>query len=202
MKTTPYPTPAISWLYMTEYTHDWLYNEFGGNILLHERKIISIHHLKGARQILRMETVEDVLEPGNTRWAMSAMKMDCMQLGIGIGPNNIKEQFGLTKEQLRMFVPIECPRMALTSNGVLRPWSRNTSFGRSQSIELMRFLRDKFWQAVEEHKAKMEADGKTPQTAIQLIESFCEDNNINEVYLDDLRREWQRQQAIKKAGTD
>lgn len=196
--TTTYPTPAVAWLYMTEYTHDWLFNEFGGNVALHGRKVISIHHLRGAREILRMETHEDVLEPGNTRWAMSAMKMDCMQLGIGIGPNNIKEQYGLTKEQLRLYIPIECPRMALTQYGVLRPWTRTTSFGRAQASELQKFLRESFWNAVAAYRDKLEASGNAPTTAIQLVESFCEVNNISEVYLDDLRREWQRLHSIKR----
>ena len=193
-----YPTPSVSWLLMTEYTHDWLYNEFGGSIELHDRKIISVQHLPGARRILRMETQEDVLEPGKTRWAMSAMKMDCMELGIGIGPKNIKDQYGLTPEQLRLFVPVECPRMALTSFGVLRPWSRNTSFGHQQALELIKFLREKFWQAVNNHKTKMEDMGEPPSTAKQLIESFVADYNIREIYIDDLRREYQRLQSIGK----
>jgi len=192
-------TPAVTWLYVTGYLHDWLFHEFGGTVKLHGRPVISIAHLKGARDILRMETLEDMMDRTASRWAMSAMLMDCVVLGIDIGPKTMKEKYGVTKEQLQCFVPIECPRMALTPYGMLRPWSRVTCFGHKQAQELVKLLRAAFWQAVADHKEKMIADGNAPETASELVQSFSKDNGVGEVWQEDLRREWQRLAAVRRS---
>ena len=190
-----YPTPSLSWLYITAYTHTWLENEFGGDIKLYGKRVLSISHIPGAREVLRMHTKEDVMLPETVRWSMSAMRMDCLQAGLDIGPKTIEEQCGITAESLRSFVPIECPRMALTANGVLRPWNRMTSFGNSQAFALCKLLRGAFWNAVGEYNAAMAAESGDGYAAVRMIEGFCADTGTPDVFIDDLRREWQRQQA-------
>ena len=194
-----YPTPPVAWLLITQYTHQWLFREFGGAVRLHGYPVLSVASVPEAREILRMQTQEDILQPMPFRWSLSAMRMDCMQLGIGIGPKSIEEIYGLTAEGLKSFVPIECPKMALTEYGVLRPWNRATAFGQSQAYLLCKLLRSLFWQAVANHQDKMVAEDNAPETAIELAESFCAETGTPDIYADDIRREWQRQCATKKA---
>ena len=193
-----YPTPSVAWLQITGYTHDWLYHEFGGSILLHGKQIVSIAHLPEARKILRMQTQEDIMGESPNRISLSAMRMDCLQLGCSIGPKSMQDNFKITTEQLNLFVPIECPRMALTKYGVLRPWDRTTAFGKEQANSLLNFLRRAFWQAVAEHEQALTEKGQKPETAIKLIESFCQETGTSDVWVSDLRREWQRQCNAKK----
>lgn len=194
----PYPTPPIAWLYMTMYTHEWLKKEFGGAVELYGRPVLSIAHLPGAKDILRMETQEDIMQPCQSKWSMSAMRMDCMVSGIDIGPKSVETMYGVTKDFMAAFVPIECPRMALTERGVLRPWNRTTTFGPSQSAALCKLLRGAFWEAVADYDAELREKGEAPGTAIKLISSFCAETGTPDIYADDLRREWQRQCAIRR----
>lgn len=193
----PYPTPSIAWLSITNYMHQWLFNQYGGAIALYGKPICTIHHIPGVRNILRMETIEDNMQPGPVnKWSMSAMRMDCMQLGLSLGPKSMEEVYGITSEQMQTYIPIECPRMALTKYGVLRPWNRLTGFGRAQASELVKLLRNLFWQSVRDYNQKLISEGIAPDTAIEMIEGYCADNNIGQLYLDDLRREWQRLVSI------
>lgn len=207
----PYPknkfTMPVTWLRMTEYTHDWLASCYGGKLSLYGKPILSIAHMPGVHRVLQMEVFEDMqdvapaqavhTEPKDVL-SMSAMRMDCLQNGCKVNPEAVGRICGLTREQLGAFVPVECPRMALTAFGVLRPWSRTTAFGRVQSNELIRLLRGAFWQAVSDYEARLREDGELPDTAIELIEGFCKENGIGELYMEDLRREWQRKVARRQ----
>jgi len=193
-----YPTPAVAWLQTTKYLHDWLINEFGGNVRLHNKPVLTVTYLPGVKNILRMETLDDVTEKVDNKLSMSAMRMDCVTLGCSIGPKTMQELYGMTPELLDTYLPIECPRMALTKYGVLRPWSRNMTFGKQQASELLILLRNAFWDNVNEYYQALISEGNAPDTAINLIRSYCEDKHISEVYIDDLRREWQRLLKIKR----
>lgn len=197
-----YPMPPIAWLQITGYTHDWLCNELGGSITLYEKPVLSITHLQGARKILRMQTENDMTVKTENRCSLSAMMMDCLQLGCVVGPRTMSDTYNITKEQLNLYLPIECPRMALTEYGVLRPWDRTTAFSKNQANALLFFLRKIFWDAVKEHNDKLISVGQAPETAIQLIESFVAETGTNEIWIPDLRREWQRQMASKRKKSD
>ena len=192
-------TIPIAWLHITGYAHDWLSNEYGGSVRLYGKPVVSIAHLSGAKDILRMETVDDMAAPEDSRLAMSAMRMDCMEAGIALSPETIRRMYGMTAEQLKMFVPIECPKMALTKYGVLRPWNRTTSFGKRQAMALNRLLMKNFWQAIEDYNTALCEAGKAPGTAISVIEGFCEKTGTGEIWIEDLRREWQRRVARNKS---
>ena len=178
--------------------HEWLFREFGGTVRLYGKPVISISHLPGAREILRQQTQNDVTDDASLRWSLSAMRMDGLQAGVDIGPKTVESLCGVTPETLQAFVPIECPRMALTVNGVLRPWSRVTSFGQSQAFALIKLLRAAFWQAVEEYEKHFKWPAGEQHTAIAMTESFCQDTGTPDIYADDLRREWQRQQQARR----
>lgn len=193
-----YPTPAVAWLQITKYMHEWLINEFGGNVRLHNKPVLTVTYLPGVKKVLRMETMDDVTDISDNKFSMSAMRMDCVTLGCSIGPKTMQEQYGITPELLDTYLPIECPRMALTKYGVLRPWARNMAFGKQQAIELLTLLRNAFWDNVNEYYHNLIDKGEAPETAIELIRTYCEENHISEVHLDDLRREWQRLLKIKR----
>ena len=183
---------------MTTYTHYWLEREFGGEVKLHGKRILSIAHLPGMRDILRMPTREDMVGGAPVRLSMSAMRMDCMQAGIDIGPFTIEQKYHLTPKILGTFVPIECPRMAMTANGVLRPWNRMTTFGKTQAFTLCRMLRSVFWKAVENYDSEMRAEARKNYADVRMIEGFCADTGTPDIYIDDLRREWQRQCTTRR----
>lgn len=212
MSNTPYPknqhTMPVAWLRMTEYTHDWLARCYGGKLALYGKPILSVAHLPGVHKALQMEIFEDMQEvaPAQDKHSeakdvlsLSAMRMDCLQNGCKVSPEAIGRLCGLTREQLGAFVPVECPRMALTAFGVLRPWSRTMAFSRAQSNELIRLLRTAFWQAVTDYEARLREAGEMPDTAIELIEGFCKENGIGELYMEDLRRQWQRYVARRNS---
>lgn len=191
-----YPTPAVAWLSITNYMHEWLFHEFGGAVRLNGKQVLSIAHLPGAKELLRMQTQDDVMNEVPTLWSLSAMRMDFLQAGVTLG---VKGDGGLemSKEKLDTFVPVECPKMALTQNGVLRPWSRVTSFGQKQAFALIKMLRSEFWKTVADYEKQFKWPAGTPRTTIAMIESFCQDTGTPDIYTDDLRREWQRQCATR-----
>ena len=193
----PYPknqfTMPVAWLQVTGYAHDWLFKTYGSSIRLYDKPVLSLTGLDGARDILRMETAEDMTgELNAVGVSLSAMRMDCLQNGCKVSPEAIGRLCGLTKEQLVTFVPVECPRMALMEFGVLRPWNRQTCFGKRQAAALYKLLMSVFWKAVEEYDLRLREGGNGPDTAIEMIQGFCQATGTNEIWLEDLRREWQR----------
>ena len=189
----------VAWLHITGYMHDWLFNEFGGSVRLHGKPVVSISHLPGARDVLRMETHDDMTEPATNRLSLSSMRMDCIMAGSVISKATVEQMYGVTSEQVKMFIPVECPKMALTKYGVLRPWSRTIAFGKRQATALYRLLFNAFWKRVEDYDEMLRESGIVPETAISMIEGFCEATGTSEVWAEDLRREWQRRVARKKA---
>ena len=201
-KKTSYQAHAMTWLRMTGYMHGWLDYEFGGEIFIYGHRVLSLYHLPGVREILRMQTEDDILDvtsPGDasktdpTRWAMSALRMDCMRAGISLGPSCVEQMYGVDKEQLDTFVPVECPSTALTANGVLRPWQRTTSLGCHQAMSLIKLLRDTFWNVVSEFDEKFTAMRHGEYyTTREMVEEFCRATKTPDLYAEELRREWQR----------
>ena len=188
-----YKTPPIVWLKMTDYMHGWLQYELGGGARVGAQRVVCVQHLPGARKILRMETSEDVQEGKIVGNSMSDTWKNCIEAGINLDADAVKREYGMTRENLRLFVPIECPKMCMTKDGVLRPWTLDVTFGREQSTAMQRLLREAFWKAVEEYddayRKKMEGR-KYP--AIDMIEDFCADTDTQDIHAEAIRREWQR----------
>ena len=189
-----YKLPAITWLKVTDYLHGWLQYELGGAASVKGQKVICVQHLPGARSILKMETVDDTkIAPSMTGISMSDTRKNCIEYGLKLDPEAVKKLYGMTKEQLKMYVPIECPKMCLTKNGVLRPWTLDVCFSQKQGTALQRLLRQEFWNAVEKFDAEYarQMDGmKYP--AVEMIEEFCNETGTSDIHVDALRREWQR----------
>ena len=195
-----YKTPAIAWLKVTDYMHGWLQHELGGAARIREQRVVSVQHLPGAREVLRMETTEDMMEKKPIGNAMSATRRNCLMAGMEIDAAVMKREYGVTSELLQLFVPIECPKMCLTKNGVLRPWTLNVCLGREQAAQMQRLVRSAFWNAVEEFDREYarQMDGKR-YPAVDMIEAFCKETETPDIHVDAMRREWQRRAKRSKS---
>ena len=101
---------------------------------------------------------------------------------------------GVTKESLRSFVPIECPRNCLTKDGVLRPWGHDTCFGAKQATALQRLIFQAFWKTVAEFDSEYAKElGHSHYAAKYMVEEFCEKSRIPSFHVEAIRREWMRQ---------
>lgn len=189
-----YKMPAIVWLKMTDYMHGWLEYELGGALRARGKRVLSVQHLDGAREIFTMmESVEETFDPKPVKKSMSAMLRNIIECGLNLDEDVTKEMYGLSKEDLQLFVPVECPRNCLTKNGVLRPWELYVGLSKKQASEMQNLLRREFWWAVEEfnmnYAVKMRGED---YYAVDMIEEFCAKTHTSELHIDTIRREWQR----------
>ena len=185
--------PSIVWLRITDYMHGWINYELAGSLTVKNQRVISVQHLPGAREVLRMETVEDMLQKEPIGNSMSDVRKNCMDAGLVLDPGFIERDYKLTKETMKLYMPIECPKMCLTPNGVLRPWTLYVNLGHRQASALQKLLRDEFWNAVAEFDREYAArlDGKK-YPAIDMVEDFCARTKTPDLYVEAIRREWQR----------
>lgn len=194
-----YKLPAIVWLKVTDYLHGWLQHELGGAARVKDQRVVSVQDLPGAREVLRMETVEDMMEKRPVGMAMSATRRNCIMAGLEIDEDVMKKDYGATKELMKLFVPIECPKRCLTKNGVLRPWSLDVCLSERQAAALQKVLRAAFWEAVSEFDEKYgERRGGKKYPAVEMIEAFCRETGTPDVCVMAMRREWQRRTKREK----
>lgn len=185
--------PLVTWMKVTDYMCGWIESELGGTVVLKDHRVISMQHLRGIKNAMRMETIEDTSDNRDMSFSISASRRNYIETWINLDPDEIKRQYNLTKQQLAFYIPIECPQMCMTSEGVLRPWKLTTKFGRNQSGVLMKLLREEFWKAVDKFNKEFAAQkGGKRYTAKEMIEAFCVATGTNDVFLDAIRREWQR----------
>ena len=191
--------PAMAWLSMPTYTQDWLNWEFGGEIEVYGRHVLSISHLPGAKALLRREVVEDLMNSGIKTRSLSVTRRNCIEAGLTLDPETTVRIYGLTREALDEFVPIECPKMAMTKFGVLRPWTWDMSFGWHQSVLLQKLLKAEFWRSVAafDREFAKGQDG-APYPAKDMVEAWCVKSHTSDVHVEAIRREWQRQ--VKRFG--
>lgn len=185
--------PPIVWLKMTDYMHAWLQYELGSSLMVQHQKLISVQHLDGAREVLRMKTMEDTLSNKPANNSMSSMLRNCIEAGMQLDPMTTTELFGITQEQLKLYIPIECPKMCLTRHGVLRPWNGYVNMGMQQANAMQRLLREEFWKAVtafsaEYHKSRC----GVKYAQVEMIEQFCKVTGTPDMYVEAMRHEWQR----------
>ena len=195
-----YKTHQIAWLKVTDYMHAWLQLELGGGARIGDQRVVSIQHLPGSRTVLRMETRDDMADPGKVFNAMSSNRRNCVVTGLDLDRDTVEQAYGVTADQLKLFVPLECPKTCMTALGVLRPWTPNVSFGKEQASAMQRLLRHEFWRAVDEFNlryARKMNGRKYPQ--VDMIEAFCQETGTPDIYVDAMRREWQRR--VKRGET-
>lgn len=185
--------PSIVWLKVTDYMLPWLEKELGGKVRAKERKVLSVQHLTGAREILRMETVTDNIDNKVTGKSMSPMMRNCIDAGMSMDVETVEEMFGISRQDLKSYVPIECPKMCVTELGMIRPWELDVNFSRSQANRMIELLRREFWNAVAEFSEEYAREHEGEKYAqADMIEDFCKNSETPDVFVDAMRREWQR----------
>ena len=196
-----YRAPVVAWLRVTDYMHGWIQKELAGGARIGRKKVVCVQHLDGGRDALRMETANDVTGDGEDMKAavqknsMSATRWGCIDAGLTLDQKTVEQHFGITRQELSLFVPVECPGTCLTPLGILRPWTGDRCFGQQQSKALLKVLREAFWRGVAEYDreyARRQEGGD--YAVIDMLEAFCRDMETSDLYVDALRREWQRRQ--------
>ena len=91
--------------------HGWMQMELGGELKILGQRVISVQHLAGVRDIMRMETGESSLSE-TVQSSMSSTFMNCIEAGLQVDKETVKEKYGLTEESIRLYVPVECPKDA------------------------------------------------------------------------------------------
>ena len=189
----------VFWLRVTDFMHGWLESELGGNARIGEQRVVSLDSLPGAKEALKMETTEDVNQPRTVGLAMSAAKYNCVMTGLDIDGQAASDLYGLERDDLKMFVPVECPKLRMTEEGVMRPWTTSVCAGRDQTNALLKVIRQAFWQAVEDYDRKYAGRrGGKQYAAIEMIEAFCAETRTPDTYAEAMRREWQRRNKRDK----
>lgn len=191
-----YPPPPIVWLKVTDYMHGWMQHELGGEARVGGLRVVSVQHLPGARDILKMEVVEDMMELKPCGNVLSDTRKNLYDNGLIIDADVMARDFGVTKELMQMMLPIECPKMCLTKHGVLRPWTNNICMGKEQAKLMSRLLREAFWAGVEEFDYYYAKKAGDHYPAREMVEAFCEETETPDFYVDAIRREWQRRSKM------
>ena len=188
-----YDVPPIAWLKVTDYMHDWLQYELGGGARIKDQRVVCVQDIPGARDILKMEAKEDLMDKEPVGNGMSATRRNCYMAGLDLDEEVMEKEYGVTRELMKLFVPIECPKRCLTKYGVLRQWTNDVGLSKEAASAMQRLLRQTFWEAVEEFDRKYarKMDGER-YPAVDMIEAFCAETKTSEVYVDAIRREWQR----------
>jgi len=193
--------PTIVWLRVTEFISGWLIYEFGSKAMVNGRRVVCLQHMDGVRDILRMEAVDDMeLSPDlPVDLSLSASRYGMLQAAMTLSPEVAERIYHLSPEQLQQFVPIECPRLRLTPDGLLRPWSGNVMLGGAQAKALLRLLREAFWEDVELFAGRYAREHEGERYAQEdMIVAFCKMTKTSELHIEAIRREWQRRR--KRAG--
>ena len=199
--TKSFRMPAIVWLRVTEFIRGWLDYEFGSKVMVNGRRVVCLHHLDGVRDILRMETVDDTeLSPDlPVELSLSASRYGVISAAMTLSPEATERMYHLSLEQMQQFVPIECPRLRLTQEGLLREWSGDAMLGDAQAKALLRLLREAFWEDVERFARRYAREHEGEKYAQEdMIAAFCRMTKTSELHIEAMRREWQRR--CKRAG--
>lgn len=187
--------PAIVWLRVTEFLRGWLDYEFGSKAMVNGRRVVCLQHMDGVRDILRMETVDDTeLSPDlPVELSLSASRYSLLQAAVTLSPEVAERIYHLSSEQLQQFVPIECPRLRLTQEGLLRPWGGDAMLGSAQAKALLRLLREAFWEDVEQFARRYAREHEGERYAQEdMIAAFCRMTKTSDLHIEAIRREWQR----------
>ena len=193
MNEKQYKLPAIIWLKVTDYMHGWLQRDLGCAYRIGDKRVVCAFDVPGVLSIMMMETVKEKAEQKIIGNSISAVRRNCIESGLEVDREATIEMYGLTDGLLDLFVPVECPKRCLTSSGVLRPWTLDVNLSPRQATALQRALRQAFWDAVgafNSRYARMMGGRKYP--AVDMIEAFCAETETPDLYVEAMRREWQR----------
>lgn len=183
----------ICWLRVTDYMQGWLRTECGGTLTVKGEPVLSVRYLPGMREVMMMETDDELPGVGAQANSMSDTWRNALEAGITIDAATMEKEYGVTREVLRQYLPIACPRKTVSKDGIIRPWTNDTCFGKKQTIELLKVLREAFWRAVGEFSERYAHEHQGEKYAqVEMIEAFCRETKTEDTYVEAMRREWQR----------
>lgn len=190
---------SISWLRITEYLQGWLRTTFGGGKLVKGQKVLSVYDVEGIGEAMMMPVDDHMPHHGTPGNSISATWYNALYAGVAVDPGAIKAEYGVDRETLRQYMPIACPRKAVSEDGIVRPWTGDTCFGMQQAKVVQRLLREAFWRAVLEFSKEYAREHTGEQYAqVEMIEAFCRATGTDEINVEAIRREWQRRQKRMK----
>lgn len=189
----------ICWLKITDYMHGWARKTLGGTRMIKNQPMLSVRHLDGVPDVLMMGVDDELPDGGKPGNAMSATWRNALEAGIVIDPAAMESEFGATREVLEQYMPIACPVNAVSKDGVIRPWTEDTCFGKQQAIALQRLIREEFWKAVGEYSKEYARKHRGEKYAqADMIEAFCKEYRTDDIYVEAIRREWLRRLKNKQ----
>lgn len=184
--------PIISWIKITDYMHSWLQDELGG-VRIRDQRMVSLQYLPGAKNVLRMETENDMQEHSIIVKSMSDRRMNCVRASISFDPNITKQLYNITAEDIKLFLPIESPKMCVNEYGAIRPWTHDICMGRVMATKMQHIVREAFWTAVGTFAKEYAIEHSNEHYAqVEMIEAFCDKTSTQKQYVETIRREWQR----------
>lgn len=184
---------TICWLKITDYMQGWMRATLGGPERVKNDPVIHVHTLDGAGAVMMMTTDNEpswMGVPGNVicdTWHAA------LSVGMEIDARGMQKELGITREVLAQYLPIACPKNALADDGSIHPWDSDTSFGKEQATALQRLLREAFWESVDNYSREYNKEHLGEKYAqIEMLEAFCKEYHTDDMYIQAMRREWQR----------
>lgn len=184
---------TICWLKVTDYMRGWARCALGCGTKIGKEPLISLYQIMGAKEVLEIGTDDDLPDHGTPGNAMSATWRCALEVGLEYDPATMECIYGVTEEALEQYLPIACPPTAMTVNGISRAWTNDTCFGREQAMALQKLLREAFWTAVGQYSKQYAQEHRGEKYAqVEMIEAFCRETKTDDMYVEAMRREWQR----------
>ena len=184
---------TICWLKVTDYMRGWARCALGCGTKIGKEPLISLYQIMGAKEVLEIGTDDDLPDHGTPGNAMSATWRCALEVGLEYDPATMECIYGVTEETLEQYLPIACPPTAMTVDGISRAWTNDTCFGREQAMALQKLLREAFWTAVGQYSKQYAQEHRGEKYAqVEMIEAFCRETKTDDMYVEAMRREWQR----------
>lgn len=190
-----YAPPPVVWIKLAVFMHGYLRATLGGEVKIGKQRVICVQHLPGVKKVWRMETVHDMMAGPDDGCTMSDERHTIFTEGMKIDAAVMARDFNMTPADLAQYIPVEVPKLCVTENGVLRPWTASVNMGAPQSSALRRILRREFWTAVDDFSRNYRAEHVDEGCSDRdVIDAFCEAYDTPTTCIDAIRREWQRRE--------
>ena len=181
------------WMRTTPYLIPWAEDAIGTGLKLNGKPVLELRHIPGMKQLLRNEVCEDADFSADDFNSLSQLKYEVISNGLKLNPTYVKEKYGFTSESLQSFVPVSVPEYLFVGDGAIHPFSRIMQLSRQTARCISDKLYSRFWREVYEY------DQSTQHSKdIEMIDDFLELHNMPDIFLDDLRNQWQR---LKRKGS-
>lgn len=180
-------TPAI-WVRFTPYLVTWTVNKYGTGVSLSNCPVLELRSLRGIREALRKTVDEDLEMKEPPGASLSQLHYDVLCTGLGIRT----QVAAFAQKDLQAYLPVHVPDFLLTENGVIRPFSRLMQLRRDVARAVASVVYDDFWHTVRRYD-----NDRSFAIDKDMLEEFCRENGLDDVYTDDLRNQYQR---LKRNG--